>query len=185
MTIKEGDIRFDETTIKNGNIVVAPGAYNGTAVFLMYDKDLTLNDVHIEATGVTGTYLIGLEGTSNLNMVDSEINMNNESLVNLIAVVCSNGSGHATVENSKVYVKNINGRAFLNSNCKVNNSDIDATYVKAGFYIPSGKSLSIEGNSTVDISNLVDGKVNGIDLYGTATYTVAETAKVNSTVGRN
>lgn len=185
LTIKEGDIRFDETTIKNGNIVVAPGAYTGTAVFLMYDKDLTLNDVHIEATGVTGTYLIGLEGTSNLNMVDSEINMNNESLIKLTAVVCSNGSGLATVENSKVYVKNINGRAFLNSNCKVNNSDIDATYVKAGFYIPSGKSLSIEGNSTVDISNLVDGKVNGIDLYGTATYTVAETATVNSTVGRN
>lgn len=186
LTIKEGDIRFNDTTIKNGNIVVAPGAYNGTAVFLMYDKDLTLNDVHIEATGVTGTYLIGLEGTSNLNMVDSEINMNNESLVNLIAAVASNGSGLATIENSKVYVKNINGRAFLGGNYVVkNSSDIDATYVKAGFYIRDGQSLSIEGNSTVDISNLVDGKVNGIDLYGTATYTVAETATVNATVGRN
>lgn len=184
--IKDTDLRFQNTTIKNGNIVVDPSVSSSTAIFYMHnDYTLTLKDVEVVATGVSGTYLIGLEGKSNLNLINSEIIIDNPSLVNLVAAIACNGSGMTTVKNSNVYVKNINGRAFLNTSCSVENSTVTADYVKAGFYIPANKSLSIDGTSTVTITNLVDGKVNGIDLYGNAEYNVADGATVNATVGRN
>ena len=186
LTIKNTDIRYQNTTIKNGNIVVDPSVSSSTAIFYMHNEyTLTLKEVEVVATGVSGTYLIGLEGKSNLNLIDSEIIIDNPSLVNLVAAIACNGSGMTTVKNSNVYVKNINGRAFLNTSCSVVNSTVTADYVKAGFYIPNGKKLSIDATSTVTITNLVDGKVNGIDLYGNAEYNVADGATVNATVGRN
>ena len=186
LTIKKTDIRYQNTTIKDGNIVVDPSVSSSTAIFYMHNNyTLTLEGVEVVATGLTGTYLIGIEGTSNLNLIDSEIIIDNPSLVNLTAAIACNGSGMTTVKNSNVSVKNINGRAFLNTSCSVENSTVTADYVKAGFYIPNGKSLSIDGTSTVTITNLVDGKVNGIDLYGEAEYNVADGATVNATVGRN
>lgn len=186
LTIKEGDLRFANTTIKNGNIVVEPKNYNGTAVFLMYGENkLIIENTKITATGISGTYLIGLENSTNLELINSEILIDNPSLVNLTAAIACNGTGMTTVKNSNIVVKNINGRAFLNTSCSVENSTVTADYVKAGFYIPNGKTLSIDATSTVTITNLVDGKVNGIDLYGNAEYTVADGATVNATVGRN
>ena len=186
LTIKDGDLRFANTTIKNGNIIVEPKNYPGTAVFVMYGENtLTIENTAITATGIYGTYLIGLEDATNLVLKESTITINNDSLLNLTSAVASNGSGTITIEDSDVTVKNINGRAFLGGNYTVKNSNITADYVKAGFYIRAGQSLSIDGSSTVTITNLVDGKVNGIDLYGNALYEVAEGATVNATVGRN
>lgn len=186
LTIKKTDIRYQNTTIMNGNIVVDPSVSSSTAIFYMHnDYTLTLEGVEVEATGLAGTYLIGIEGQSNLKLIDSEITIDNPSLVNLVAAIACNGSGKTTVENSNIYVKNINGRAFLNTSCAVVNSTVTADYVKAGFYIPAGKKLSIDATSTVNITNLVDDKVNGIDLYGDAIYDVANGATVNATVGRN
>ena len=187
LTIKKTDIRYyNNTTIKNGNIVVDPSVSSSTAIFYMHDDyTLTLDGVKVVATGVGGTYIFGLEGTSDLNLIDSEILIDNPSLVNLTAAFACNGSGMTTVKNSDIYVKNINGRAFLNTSCSVENSTVTADYVKAGFYIPNGKMLSIDATSTVTITNLVDGKVNGIDLYGNAEYNVEEGATVSATVGRN
>lgn len=184
MTIKDTDLRFNNTTIKNGKIVVAPGSYGGTAIFFQFN-DLTFNDVEITATGLAGTYLIGLEGNSNLNLYESQIIIDNENLVNLTAAVACSGSGRTIVENSNIDIKNINGRAFLNTSCSVVNSVVTADYVKAGFRIPAGKTLSIDANSTVTITNLVGGNVNGIDLHGNAIYNVEDGATVNATVGRN
>ena len=186
LTIKDGDLRFANTTIKNGNIIVEPKNYPGTAVFVMYGENtLTIENTAITATGIYGTYLIGLENATNLVLKKSTITINNDSLLNLNSAVASNGSGTITIEDSDVTVKNINGRAFLGGNYTVKNSNITADYVKAGFYIRAGQLLSIDGSSTVTITNLVDGKVNGIDLCDNARYEVAEGATVNATVGRN
>ena len=186
LTIKDGDLRFATTTIKNGNIVVEPKNYPGTAVLLMYgENSLTIENTKITATGISGTYLIGLEGESNLNLINSEILINNSSLVNLTAAIACNGTGSTTIENSNIDVKNINGRACLGGNYSLVNSVFTADYVKAGFFIRANQKLSIGATSTVTITNLVDGKINGIDLYGNAEYNVADGATVNATVGRN
>ena len=188
MTIKKGDVRFSNTTIKNGNIIVQPGTYNGTAIFLMYSKNLTLESVKVTATGVVSTYLFGLEGTSNLNLLNgSEIVINNESLVNIGSIIADNGNGNTvTIKDSKIDIKNSDARLYLggtNGNITVENSDIDLNGVKEGFYLRAGQTLAITGNSTVDITlNTNEGRygINMTDI--TATYTKAETATVNATL---
>ena len=189
MTIKKGDVRFDNVTIKNGNIIVQPGTYNGTAIFLMYSKNLTFDGVKVTATGVAAAaYLIGLEGTSNLNLLNgSEIVINNESLVNIGSIIADNGNGNTvTIKDSKIDIKNSNARLYLggtNGNITVENSDIDLNGVKEGFYLRAGQTLAITGTSTVDITlNTNEGRygINLTDL--TATYTKAETATVNATL---
>ena len=183
LTIKNTDIRYQNTTIQNGNIVVDPSVSSSTAIFYMHNKyTLTLKEVEVVATGVSGTYLIGLEGESNLNLIDSEIIIDNPSLVNLIAAVCCNSTGLITIQNSEVFVKNINGRAIHQANCSVINSTVTAEYVKAGFYIPANKSLSIDGTSTVTVTNLLDGYTDGIYLAAGATYDPKPGATINSTV---
>ena len=188
MTIKKGDVRFDNVTIKNGNIIVQPGTYNGTAIFLMYSKNLTFDGVKVTATGVASTYLIGLEGTSNLNLLNgSEIVINNESLVNIGSIIADNGNGNTvTIKDSKIDIKNSNARLYLggtNGNITVENSDIDLNGVKEGFYLRAGQTLAITGNSTVDITLITNEGRYGINLTDiTATYTKAETATVNATL---
>ena len=189
MTIKKGDVRFDNVTIKNGNIIVQPGTYNGTAIFLMYSKNLTFDGVKVTATGVAApAYLIGLEGTSNLNLMNgSEIVINNESLVNIGSIIADNGKGNTvTIKDSKIDIKNSNARLYLggtNGNITVENSDIDLNGVKEGFYLRAGQTLAITGNSTVDITLITNEGRYGINLTDiTATYTKAETATVNATV---
>ncbi len=186
LTLTEDDLYFGTTTFKNGNIVVDPSVNTSTAAFWMFDgQTLTFDNVKITATGVSGCYLIGLEGkNAYLNITNgTEIIVENENIVNLIAVVSHNGTGKVTISDSKVSVSNINGRAFLGGSYVVENSDIDATGVKAGFYIKANQSLEIKGTSTVDISNLADGYTDGIYLANAeVVYTKADTATVNSTV---
>lgn len=185
LTIKEGEVRpGNDMIIKNGNIVLEKKNYSGTAVIVLYGSvTLTLDGVNLDANGASGTYILGLENATNLNIVNSEIIVENESLVNLTAAVACNGTGLTTIKNSKVSVSNINGRAFLGGSYVVENSDIDATGVKAGFYIRANQSLEIKGTSTVDISNLADGYTDGIYLANAeVVYTKADTASVNSTV---
>ena len=185
LTIKDYDIRFDNVTIQNGTIVVAPGEYTGTATFLMYDKNITFDDVDITATGVAGNYLIGLEGKSNLNLIDSQIIIDNPNPVKLTAVAC-NGTGTIVIKNSKVRFNNITGHSFLGGKYQIINSIIETNQVKTGFYIRANQSLSIDGTSTVTMTNrLASDYSYDINLYGNATYTVAEGATVNATVGRN
>jgi hypothetical protein len=60
--------------------VVDPSVFASTAVFWMFEgQNLTFNDVEIVATGVTGTYLIGINGGSNtaVNLYKSKITIEN------------------------------------------------------------------------------------------------------------
>ena len=186
MTLTEDDLYFGTTTFKNGTIVVDPSVKPSTAVFWMFkNQTLTFDNVKIVATGVTGTYLIGLDGdNSDLNLLNgSEIVVENTTALDL-DIICVNAStgNDIKVENSKVNVTNLDGRVFFRGNYTVKDSEVNlADITKAGFRIEAGQKLSIEGTSVVNIAGEPrDGGIHLTDL--TATYTKAETATVNATV---
>ena len=186
LTLTEDDLYFGTTTFKNGTIVVDPSVKPSTAVFWMFaNQTLTFDAVKVVATGVTGTYLIGLDGNnSDLNLLNgSEILIENTTALDL-DVICVNAStgNDIVVENSKVNVTNLDGRVFFRGNYTVKDSEVSlAGITKAGFRIEAGQTLSIEGTSTVTIEGVLrDGGIHITDA--TATYTKAETATVNATV---
>ena len=188
MTLTEDDLYFGTTTFKNGTIVVDPSVKPSTAVFWMFaNQTLTFDNVKIVATGVTGTYLIGLDGNnSDLNLLNgSEILVENTTALDL-DIICVNAStgNDIKVENSKVNVTNLDGRVFFRGNYTVKDSEVNlAGITKAGFRIESGQTLSIEGTSKVNIEGEPrDGGIHLVDL--TSTYTKAETATVNATLNR-
>ena len=186
MTLTEDDLYFGTTTFKNGTIVVDPSVKPSTAVFWMFaNQTLTFDNVKIVATGVTGTYLIGLEGeNSDLNLLNgSEILVENTTALDL-DIICVNAStgNDIKVENSKVNVTNLDGRVFFRGNYTVKDSEVNlAGITKAGFRIEAGQTLSIEGTSNVNIEGeLRDGGIHMTDL--SAIYTKADDATVNATV---
>ena len=188
MTLKEDDLYFGTTTFKNGTIIVDSSVKPSTAVFWMFaNQTLTFDNVKIVATGVTGTYLIGLEGeNSDLNLLNgSEILVENTTALDL-DIICVNGTNTCDikVENSKVNVTNIDGRVFFRGNYTVKDSEVNlAGITKAGFRIEAGQTLSIEGTSVVKIEGEPrDGGIHLTDL--TSTYTKTETATVNATLNR-
>ena len=191
LTLNEDDLYFGTTTFKNGTIVVAPSVNASTAVFWMFkNQALAFDNVHIVATGVTGTYLIGIDGGTGttIDIINgSSITIDNATKANLTAVICDNGTGNAvTIKDSEIDVKNIEGRFYLggkNGVAVVENTNVDLNGVKEGFYLRAGQSLDIAGTSTVDIVlNSTDGRY-GINLTDVnAVYTKAESATVNATV---
>ena len=188
LTLTEDDLYFGTTEFKNGSIIVDQSVKPSTAVFWMFaNQTLTFDNVKIVATGVTGTYLIGLDGNnSDLNLLNgSEIVVENTTALDL-DIICVNAStgNDIKVENSKVNVTNLDGRVFFRGNYTVKDSEVNlAGITKAGFRIEAGQTLSIEGTSVVNITGeLRDGGIHLTDL--TATYTVAETATVNATVNQ-
>ena len=187
LTLTEDDLYFGTTTFKNGTIVVDPSVKPSTAVFWMFaNQTLTFDGVKIVATGVTGTYLIGLDGNnSDLNLLNgSEILVENTTALDL-DIICVNAStgNDIVVDNSKVSVTNLDGRVFFRGNYTISGtSDIDLSGItKAGFRIEAGQTLTIADTATVDIvGEPRDGGIHLTDL--TATYTVAASASVNATV---
>ena len=186
LTLTEDDLYFGTTTFKNGTIVVDPSVKPSTAVFWMFaNQTLTFDAVKVVATGVTGTYLIGLDGNnSDLNLLNgSEILVENTTALDL-DIICVNAStgNDIVVENSKVNVSNLDGRVFFRGNYTVKDSEVKlAGITKAGFRIEAGQTLSIEGNSTVTVEGEPrDGGIHLTDV--SATYTKAETATVTATV---
>ncbi len=192
LTLTEDDLYFGTTIFQNGNIVVDPSVNASTAVFWMFaNQTLTFDDVELTATGVTGTYLIGINGGtgSNVNLLNgTKIIIDNESQAALSAVICDNGTGNnVKIENSDIDVKNIGGRFYLggtSGNITVDNTDIDLNGVKEGFYLRANQTLSIEGNTTIDVVlNETTEERYGINFTDVNyTYTVEETATVNATV---
>ena len=188
LTLTEDDLYFGTTTFKNGTIVVDPSVKPSTAVFWMFaNQTLTFDNVKIVATGVTGTYLIGLEGeNSDLNLLNgSEILVENTTALDL-DIICVNGTNTCDikVENSKVNVTNLDGRVFFHGNYTVKNSEVNlAGITKAGFRIEAGQTLSIEGSSKVIIEGEPrDGGIHLTDV--TAKYIKADTATVSATLNR-
>lgn len=187
LTLTEDDLYFGTTTFKNGNIVVDPSVKPSTAVFWMFaNQTLTFDDVKITATGVAGTYLIGLDGdNADLNLLNgSELLVDNETALDL-DIICVNAStgNDIVIDNSKVIVNNLDGRVFFRGNYTVSgSSDIDLSGItKAGFRIEKGQSLTISDTATVDITGEPrDGGIHLTDV--TATYTKADTATVNAIV---
>lgn len=187
MTLTEDDLYFGTTTFKNGTIVVDPSVKPSTAVFWMFaNQTLTFDNVKIVATGVTGTYLIGLDGNNaDLNIINgSEIVVENETALDL-DIICVNATtgNDIKVENSKVNVKNLDGRVFFRGNYTVaGNSQINLEGItKAGFRIEAGQTLAIKDNAVVNIiGEPRDGGIHLTDI--SANYTKAETATVNATV---
>ena len=191
MTLNEDDLYFGTTTFKNGTIVVAPSVKASTAVFWMFENQtLAFDNVDIVATGVTGTYLIGINGGTGttVDIINgSSITIENESKANLTAVICDNGTGNTvTIKDSKIDVKNIEGRFYLggkNGVAVVENTNVDLNGVKEGFYLRAGQSLDIAGTSNVNIVlNSNDGRygINVTDVN--AVYTKGENATVSATV---
>lgn len=190
LTLTEDDLYFGTTTFKNGDIVVDPSVVvASTAVFWMFEnQSLTFDNVDIIATGVTGCYLIGVNGGtgSEIKLINgTSILIDNDSKAALTAVICDNGTGNTVeIDNADIDVANIEGRFYLggaNGTISVNNSDIDLNGVKEGFYLRAGQNLSIEGTSTVDIVlNDVQDRwgINVTDA--TAFYNKADTATVNA-----
>ena len=187
LTLTEDDLYFGTIAFKNGNIVVDPSVKPSTAVFWMFaNQTLTFDGVKLTATGVTGTYLIGLDGNnSDLNLLNgSEIIIDNTTALDL-DVICVNAStgNDIVIEDSKVSVNNLDGRVFFRGNYTVSGaSDIDLSGItKAGFRIEAGQTLTIEDTATVDITG--EPRDGGIHLVAsTSKYTKAETATVNATV---
>ena len=192
LTLTEDDLYFGTTTFKNGTIVVDPSVYANTAVFWMFaNQTLTFDDVDIIATGLTGTYLIGInDGTgSSVNLLNgSSITIDNSEKAELSTVIADNGNGNSVIiKDSKIDVKNVDARLYLggqNGSVTIENSDIVLNGVKEGFYLRAGQTLAINGTSKVDITLNADTKPRyGINMTdATATYTKAETATVNATV---
>ena len=190
LTLTEDDLYFGTTTFKNGNIVVDPSVNASTAVFWMFEgQTLTFNKVNLTATGVTGTYLIGINGGSNtaVNLIESEIVIDNDSIAGLSAVICDNGTdNNVVISKSTINIENIEGRFYLGGSkgdIEVTDSTVVLNGVKEGFYLRAGQSLDIAGNSTVNIVlNSTEGRhgINVTDL--TATYTKADTATVKASV---
>ena len=192
LTLTEDDLYFGTTTFKNGTIVVDPSVYANTAVFWMFaNQTLTFDNVDIIATGLTGTYLIGInDGTgSSVNLLNgSSITIDNSEKAELSTVIADNGNGNSVIiKDSKIDVKNVDARLYLggqNGSVTIENSDIVLNGVKEGFYLRAGQTLAINGTSKVDITLNADTKPRyGINMTdATATYTKAETATVNATV---
>ena len=189
LTLTEDDLYFGTTTFKNGTIVVDPSVNPSTAVFWMFaDQTLTFDGVKIVATGVTGTYLIGLDGNnSDLNLLNgSEILVENTSALDL-DIICVNAStgNDIVINNSKVNVTNLDGRVFFRGNYTVKGtSEIALSGItKAGFRIEANQTLSIEDTAKVTIAGEPrDGGIHITDA--SATYTKAETATVTATVNQ-
>ena len=191
LTLTEDDLYFGTTTFKNGTIVVAPSVKASTAVFWMFENQtLTFDNVDIVATGVTGTYLIGINGGTGtaVNLLNgSSITINNDATTALTAVICDNGTGNnVTIKDSEIDVKNIEGRFYLggkNGVAVVENTNVDLNGVKEGFYLRAGQSLDIAGTSSVSVVlNSTEGRY-GINLTDVnAVYTKGENATVNATV---
>ena len=192
LTLTEDDLYFGTTTFKNGTIVVDSSVSASTAVFWMFaNQTLTFDDVDIIATGLTGTYLIGInDGTgSSVNLLNgSSITIDNSEKAELSAVIADNGNGNSVIiKDSNIDVKNVDARLYLggqNGSVTIENSDIVLNGVKEGFYLRAGQALAINGTSNVDITLNADTKPRyGINMTdATATYTKAETATVNATV---
>lgn len=189
LTLTEDDLYFGTTTFENGNIIVDPSVKPSTAVFWMFaNQTLTFDNVKLTATGVTGTYLIGLDGeNSDLNLLNgSEIIVDNATALDLdIICVNSTAGNDIVINNSKVSVTNLDGRVFFRGNYTVSgNSDIDLSGItKAGFRIEAGQTLTIADTATVDITGEPrDGGIHLTDI--TATYTLADTATVNASVNK-
>ena len=187
LTLTEDDLYFGTTTFKNGTIVVDPSVKPSTAVFWMFaNQTLTFDAVKLVATGVTGTYLIGLDGNNaDLNIVNgSEIIADNETALDLDIICVNSSTGNdIVVHNSKVTVNNLDGRVFFRGNYTISGaSEINLSGItKAGFRIEAGQTLSIEDTSVVTITGEPrDGGIHVTDA--TATYTKADTATVTATV---
>ncbi len=193
LTLNEDDLYFGTTTFMNGNIVVAPSVKASTAVFWMFaDQKLTFDNVDITATGVTGTYLMGINGGtgSAINLLNgTDIIIDNDSTAGLTAVICDNGNGNSVIiKDSNIDVNKIEGRFYLggqNGSVSVENSIIDLDGVKEGFLLRAGQKLDIAGTSNVNVKlNDTNGRY-GINITdATAIYTVADTATVNASVYR-
>ena len=187
LTLTEDDLYFGTTTFKNGNIVVDPSVKPSTAVFWMFaNQTLTFDAVKLTATGVTGTYLIGLDGdNADLNLINgSEIIVDNETALDL-DIICVNAytGNDIVIDDSKVTVNNLDGRVFFRGNYTVSgNSDIDLSGItKAGFRIEAGQTLTIADTASVDIAGAPrDGGIHLTDA--SAVYNKADTATVNATV---
>ena len=189
LTLTEDDLYFGTTTFKKGKIVVDSSVCASTAVFWMFENQtLIFDDVDIIATGVTGTYLIGINaGTgSEVKLLNSSITIKNTDTASLTAVIADNGTGNSVViENSEFDVEKIEGRFYLGGtggSITVKDSDIDLNGVKEGFYLRAGQTLSIEGDSTVDITLNSNEDRYGINVTDdTATYIKDGGATVNAT----
>lgn len=186
LTLTEDDLYFGTTTFKNGNIVVKPSVVARTAVFWMFENQtLTFDNVKLTASGVSGTYLIGLDGdNADLNLLNkSEIIVENNTALDLDIICVSASTGNdIVIDNSKVSVTNLDGRVFFGGNYTVSgNSDIDLIGItKAGFRIEAGQSLNILDTATVDIEGEPrDGGIHIVKLP--ATYSKSDTATVNAT----
>ena len=186
LTLTEDDLYFGTTTFKNGNIVVDPSVEARTAVFWMFENQtLTFDNVILTASGVSGTYLIGLDGdNADLNLLNkSEIIVENNTALDLDIICVSASTGNdIVIDNSKVSVTNLDGRVFFGGNYTVSgNSDIDLIGItKAGFRIEAGQSLNILDTATVDIEGEPrDGGIHIVKLP--ATYSKSDTATVNAT----
>ena len=187
LTLTEDDLYFGTTTFKNGTIVVDPSVKPSTAVFWMFaNQTLTFDNVKVVATGVTGTYLIGLDGNnSDLNLLNgSEIFVDNTTALDL-DIICVNAStgNDIVIDNSKIYVTNLDGRVLFRGNYTIKgSSEINLEGItKAGIRIEAGQTLSIEDTAKVTITGEPrDGGIHLTDV--TATYTKADTATVNATI---
>ena len=187
LTLMEDDLYFGTTKFMNGNIVVDPSVKPSTAVFWMFgNQTLTFDNVKITATGVTGTYLIGLDGNnSDLNLLNgSEILVENDAALDL-DIVCVNAStgNDIVIDNSKINVTNLDGRVLFRGNYTISGDSVLNLegITKAGIRIENGQKLSVEDNATISISGtLRDGGIHLTDL--TSVYVVEDTATVNATV---
>ena len=160
LTLDKGDLYFGTTKFQNGNVVVKPGVNASTAVFWMFEKQtLTFDDVDVVATGVTGTYLIGINGGTGtaVNILNgSSITIDNSSVEKLTAVICDNGTNNnVTIDNSTITVNNIEGRFYLGGtkgDIVVNNSAVTLNGVKEGFYLRADQNLDLKGSSNVTVT---------------------------------
>ncbi len=189
LTLTEDDLYFGTTIFKNGNIVVDPSVKPSTAVFWMFaNQTLTFDNVKLTATGVTGTYLIGLDGNNaDLNLLNSsEIIVENSTALDLDIICVNSSTGNdIVIDNSKVSVTNLDGRVFFRGNYTVSgNSDIDLKGItKAGFRIEAGQTLTIKDTATVDIEGEPrDGGIHLTDV--SAIYNKEDSATVNATINR-
>ena len=144
---KFGDLRFGTTEFKNGTIEIASGFKPSTALFYMFSNEvLTFNNVTINASNMTGTYLFDLEGNAECHIKDSEIILNN---CEATAFAHNGSTGGYTIDNSKISADNC-GTVLYGGNYNIkNNSMIDVKNSTEGT-----KSASVVlDNSTINVED--------------------------------
>lgn len=150
------DFCFRSTTFKNGTLKLDAGLKASTAIFwIMDNQTLTFDNVKLVATGVSGIYLFGFQGTSSkLKFINgAELIIDNSAMIDL-TIIADNGSQNEVLfDDADVTMKNAAKFAQNTSLTIQNGSNISLKNIERGIDLADSnrRQTFVIDNSTVTI----------------------------------